>query len=94
MGVMMKRAKPARLVIVEWLDSRQPTAGWQRLKEFETPQPNACVSVGWLVHDGRTMKAVAANMADVDSERNMQASGVIEIPTRCITRIVSLREGR
>lgn len=78
--------------MIEWVDSRQPTAGWQRLREFDAPDVNACVSVGWLVHDGRTMKAIAANMADIESSENMQASGVIEIPTRCITRIKSLKE--
>jgi hypothetical protein len=90
----MSKTKPARLVLVEWLDSRQPTAGWQRLGDFEAPELNACVSVGWLVHDGKNMKAVATNMADVASDGNMQASGVIEIPTRCITKIKLLREIR
>ena len=31
-------------------------------------------------------------LADISSEENMQASGVIHIPTRCIKKIVPLEE--
>lgn len=81
-----------RLVMVEWVDSRQPTPGWQRLSHYEPATRCDCASVGWLIHDGDDIKALAPNMADIGDGDDMQASGVIHIPTVCITRISTLAE--
>jgi hypothetical protein len=62
------------LVLVEREDSAQPLPQW--LHEFEPPMVNKCASVGWLIHDGDDVKALAPNMANIDSETNIQASGI------------------
>lgn len=80
------------LVLVEWEDSRQPSSSWVRLSTLEPPTAVRCVSVGWLIHDGASVKALASNMGDVDDENSVQASGVIRIPARCITRLTELDE--
>ncbi len=80
------------LVLVEWEDSAQPLPQWQWLREFETPTVNKGASVGWLIHDGDDVKALAPNMANIDSETNVQASGIIRIPARCITSIKPVSE--
>lgn len=81
----------ADLVMIEWEDSRQPEPGWVRLTDFQPDKACLCVSVGFLVHDGDETKALAPNMADIEGD-NMQASGIIYIPTRCVKRIVPLEE--
>lgn len=84
--------KPARLVLVEWLDSRHPESSWQHLTDIPKPKPVSCVSVGWLIHDGKKAKALAQSFADMDDPKNIQASGVVHIPTCCVVRIVNLKE--
>lgn len=51
-----------------------------------------CASVGWLIHDGEDLKALAPNMGGLDEKCSAQVSGVIRIPTRCVVRIVPLEE--
>jgi hypothetical protein len=49
--------------------------------------------VGWLIHDGKDVKALAPNMADIgDEEEDMQALGIIHIPAPAVKRIVALTE--
>ena len=80
------------LVIAEWEDSRQPSSEWQRLSEFEPDGICQCVSVGFLIYDGEDYKMIAQNMADIYNDENMQVSGLIHIPTACITKITPLEE--
>jgi hypothetical protein len=47
--------------------------------------------VGWLVHDGKGVKSLAPNLGDFDDD-DVQASGVIQIPARCIVRVTKLDE--
>ena len=80
------------LVFIEWEDSAQPIPGWQHLSQF-TPKPVVkCTSVGWLIHDGDDSKTLAPNMGGLESENNVQVSGVIRIPARCVIRVVELDE--
>lgn len=81
-----------RLVMIEWEDSAQPIAAWAYLDSLDTSQAVRCVSVGWLINDGPDVKALAPNMGTLGEESSVQVSGVIRIPTRCITRIVELDE--
>lgn len=81
----------APLVLIEWEDSRQPSGQWQRLAGFEPAGFCKCVSVGFLIHDGAA-KVLAPNMADIEDELNIQATGMINIPASCITRIVRIEE--
>ncbi len=81
-----------RLVMIEWEDSAQPIAAWAYLDSLDTSQAVRCVSVGWLINDGPDVKALAPNMGNLNDESSAQVSGVIRIPTRCISRIVGLDE--
>jgi hypothetical protein len=78
-----------RLVQVEWEDSAQPIAAWTWVDEH-IPAPVRCLSVGYLVADKDGTIAIAPNLGDIGRERN-QASGIIQIPRRCIIRIRNLR---
>ena len=79
------------LVMIEWLDSAQPTANWSYLQTYEPRAAVQCVSVGWLIHDG-DVKALAQNFGDVIDADSAQVSGVIHIPARCVTRTTYLDE--
>ena len=81
-----------RLVLIEWEDSAQPVGEWLHLSDFKPPMPISCMSVGWLIKDGPDAVALAPNIGDADDSDNIQASGLIRIPTRAITRRVDLRE--
>ena len=79
------------LVKIEWEDSRRPESHWSFLSDFTVVEAVKCVSVGWMIHDGKNIKVLAPNMGDVDDEE-AQVSGVIHIPSRCILKITSLNE--
>ena len=87
----MKR-KDSQLVMIEWIDSRSPAGQWQKLVELGENDYCKCVSVGFLLKDNKKVKVLAPNMADLDDPNNLQASGIIVIPSRCVTRIKSLEE--
>ena len=86
----MKKSK--RLVIVTWLDSVQPSPQWQLVSEFKSNGGIECASVGWLLQDGKKCKALAPNMGGLNGKGSPQVSGVIHIPTCCITSITDLIE--
>jgi hypothetical protein len=79
----------ARLVLIEWVDSAQPVPGWAWLEGSTRGDVVKCRSVGWLVHDSADVKALAPNRATMCGAD--QVSGVIRIPTRCVTKIKTLR---
>ena len=86
-------SKIGPLVLVEWEDSARPIPAWLWLADdHDLGRIVKCRSVGWLVHDDEHVKALAPNLGDVDDEDSRQASGVIRIPTRCVTRLVRLAE--
>ena len=83
-----------RIVLVEWVDSRRPKPEWQRLDGWKPDGICECVSVGFLIGgptEPLSSLILAPNMADVETD-DMQASGIIHIPRKAITRIVDLEE--
>lgn len=84
-----KFKSPYRLVQVEWEDSAQPIAAWTWVDEH-LPASVRCLSVGYLIAEKNGTVALAANLGDVHRERT-QASGIIQIPRRCIIRMIELR---
>lgn len=80
------------LVLIEWEDSRQPIAGWAYVRDFAPVDNCRCTSVGWLVYDGLDKKVLAPNMGDIGDEHNVQLSGVIHIPARCVIRVKRITE--
>lgn len=79
-----------RLVLIEWEDSARPVSEWQLLGDVSFSEAVRCSSVGFLIHDGKDAKALAPNIAEPGTP-NAQASGIIRIPTRCITKMKALR---
>ena len=79
-----------QLVKIEWQDSTQPVPAWQHLNDLAENKPIHCVSVGFLLQDDVEMKVLAPNMADILSELNIQASGIITIPSSCVVKITKL----
>lgn len=80
------------LVKIEWQDSTQPISQWQHLNDLAENKPIHCFSVGFLLQDDAEMKVLAPNMADVHSDLNIQASGIITIPSSCVVKIAKLLE--
>lgn len=87
----MSSKKNVRLVMVEWIDSARPIPEWQYLSKYKRIRPVTCISVGFLIHDDDEVKAIAPNMGDTKTS-NIQASGIIHIPTRSILSITNLIE--
>ena len=77
--------------MIEWEDSRLPESNWIFLSTFTPGSTVRCVSAGWMIHDGQDMKVLAPNMGDINDEE-VQISGVIRIPSRCILEITALNE--
>lgn len=85
--------KKCPLVLIEWEDSRQPAPSWRHLSDMrEEPDAVVCASVGWLLHDTKRVKTLAANMGGFSDPDDVQACGVITIPTRCVVKITKLKE--
>lgn len=78
------------LVLIEWEDSAQPISGWSWLESFDSFEIVRCQSVGWLIHDGDDVKALAQNMGNLGNEDSAQVSGVIRIPTRCVVKLSTI----
>jgi hypothetical protein len=89
---MAKKKNKCPLVMIEWEDSAQPMPSWQRLAELDLPGHILCASVGWLVVNNDSVKVLAPNMGAIDSPTNIQASGFMQIPTRCVISIKPLSE--
>lgn len=83
--------KKMKLVLIEWEDSIQPISSWIHLSDFKETSVIKCRSVGWLIYDGRGAKAIAPNLGDFDNQDNIQASGVLRIPARTITKIKEIK---
>ena len=80
------------LVMIEWEDSAQPIPSWAYLADVEAArQAVICASVGWLIHDGETVKTLAPNMGAL-ADNDPQVSGVIRIPTRSVIRVARIDE--
>ena len=81
------------LVLIQWEDSRQPSSSWVRLSDLGSDHtPVLCASVGWMVRDTPEVKVICQNMGDIDCDDDMQVSGVMVIPTRCVLSVEKLEE--
>jgi len=79
-----------KLVLIEWEDSAQPTSAWQ-FRDDVKPAIVRIQSVGWLIKDGKQIKALAPNVGGIDRKVAVQVSGVISIPTRCVVSVTPLQ---
>lgn len=92
MSAVVRPAPRCQLVMIEWEDSAQPIPEWTHLASFEPPAIVRVFSVGWLIHDGSDVKALAPNIGNPGCANSAQISGVIRIPARCVVRVVELDE--
>lgn len=88
----MKQQDNSRLVIVTWIDARQPTASWTWISEYKPETPVECVTVGWLIQDDEHVKSIAQSKGDAAHDGDVQIGGVMKIPTRCVVSIETLVE--
>jgi len=80
------------LVIIHWLDSRQPCGQWRYLSALPDAKPVEVATVGWLVKDTAEVKVVCQNIGDLGHPEKAQASGIMAIPTRCVLSVERLTE--
>ncbi len=81
-----------QLVLVEWEDSRQPTTGWRWLRSDDKWTCVVIRSVGFVVASDERTLVLAPNLSEPDDEGDRQACGMMQIPHRCIVRVVDLGE--
>ena len=81
-----------KLVLIEWIDSRQPEPAWKRISELEEYKIVKCASVGWLVKSDKNIKVLAPNMGDIDDASNLQLSGEIAIPSKAVIKMKTLQQ--
>lgn len=81
-----------RLVLIEWLDSRQPMGAWQFLRDLVDADPCHCASVGFQVFEGNGVKVIVLNLANVQDSESIQVSGCITIPECSIQRVTDLTQ--
>lgn len=85
-------ARLGRIVAIEWIQPREPCGGWIDYMDVE-PQPvQICLSVGRLIHDDDSIKILAGSAMIVGEDQRIMLSGVLEIPARCVAKIVRLEE--
>lgn len=75
------------MVLIEWEDSAQAAPQWQWLPDAVPPSILKCRSIGFLIRDNKKEKALAISIAGAQDGDADQASGIISIPTRCVTSI-------
>ncbi len=80
------------LVIIRWLDSRQPCGQWRFLSALPETRAVEVATVGWLLKDTADIKVVCQNVGDLDHPEKAQASGIMTIPTRCVLSVERLTE--
>lgn len=84
---MIDATVPYPLVVVRWVDSRQPSSAWGLLSDLDTEYgPADCYTAGWVVHETEGFIALAMSVADLDDEHGRQCNGVMRIPKRCIIK--------
>lgn len=88
-----RSARFGRTVAIEWIQPREPTGGWIDYADFDPGKVQVCLSVGRLIHDDDCVKVLAGSAMLVGDE-DLWLSGVIEIPARCVVKIVRLEERR
>ena len=72
-------------MLIEWVDSRQPTASWQRVAHLDYLSECHCTSVGFLIRDDAQAKVLSATIADEGDE--LQATGVFVIPAAAVLSV-------
>jgi hypothetical protein len=80
------------LVLIRWQDSRQPSGQWRFLASLPKTTPVEVATVGWLLRNDDDVKVVCQNVGDLDYPGQIQASGIMTIPARCVLSMERLTE--
>jgi hypothetical protein len=73
---------------IEWLDSRQPSSGWQFAEGFEPESVVRVRTLGFVLQENEEAVVVAQNAAyDGFRQPVTQISGVMTIPRCCVLEI-------
>ena len=73
---------------IEWLDSRQPSSGWQFAEGFEPESVVRVRTLGFVMQEDEKAIAIAQSVAyDGFRQPVTQISGVMTIPRVCILEI-------
>jgi len=81
------------MVLVEWVDSRLPTARWQFMEDYIIPSICDCLSIGFLIEKNKTQLVLASHLGDWDNE-DKQIAGVTVIPTCSVRKITILNDNK
>jgi len=77
------------MVLIEWVDSRQPTKGSQFLEDMEMPSTSKCLSIEWLLDEDAERVVIAVHRNDQDQYD--QVMGVMVIPSCSIKKKTPLK---
>ena len=80
------------LVLIRWEDSAQPVPRWQHLSELSLPDVVECATTFTLSLSPISQPTVAQSIGGINADDNVQASGVMAIPARCVISIEPLEE--
>ncbi|MGN0933234.1 hypothetical protein [Falsigemmobacter intermedius] len=84
----MTDSTPRQLVLMKWLDSRQPVTSWCYLSDFPQGDVSVCQSVGWLLQDGE-VKVLCQTVGDLGSDTE-QGMGFLQIPACSVISVTEL----
>jgi hypothetical protein len=72
------------LVYNKWLDSKQPSGNWRFLSSGQEWSATIVNSVGFLIHEDESIRVIAQNLSDEESDGDRQYSGDIVIPKQSV----------
>lgn len=77
-----------KLVLIKWVDSRQPVSSWCYLADFPEASATMCQSVGWLVRDG-DVKVLCQTVGDLGDDTE-QGIGFMQIPACSVLSVTTI----
>jgi hypothetical protein len=85
--------KAWRPVYIEWIDASAPaTNGWKFPGDLEAGGADfRCCSLGWIIGESRTHYTVAAHVGNLDTEDEVQFTGVMHIPRGMVVKLVRVK---
>lgn len=83
------------LIYIKWIDSKQPNGNWRFLSSGQEWSAAVINSVGFLIHEDESIRVLAQNLGDVESDGDRQYSGDILIPKQSVLfmRVLSEPQG-
>jgi hypothetical protein len=70
-----------------WLDSEQPSSGWEWAEDIDPRDAHTCATVGWVVYITDSTLALAANRSQCATDGKVQYMGIARIPRVCVVNL-------